>query len=117
MEKDDEIIARIMKEETSEYIMDDGFSAGVIKSLPKRRMTPETRRTVLILSCTAVGCVIAMSAMWNDLSHIAAIYGKLMAFVNGMGAIGILYVAAFSVTLSVVLLLAALGIARQENMR
>jgi hypothetical protein len=76
MKNDDEIIAEIMKEGVSEYIADDGFTAGVVKSLPKRWMSPSARRMTLVISSATVGCVLAGGLAWPTIAGLAARLGN-----------------------------------------
>ena len=71
MNNEDEILSKFMKEDAG-YIMDDGFTQSVMKTLPRGRMSPSRRRTVLVIGAATLGCSISAFLISPDLPSICA---------------------------------------------
>ena len=98
-----------MKNEALEYIGDDGFTAGVVRSLPKRRVHPATRRMLLILSFCIVGYTIVVGMAWSDIVQFATWLGKMHMMFN----LSTMFAVSFG--LAVILGAAAFCFAKKES--
>jgi hypothetical protein len=117
MDKDDEIISRIMKAESSEYIVDDGFTAGVVKSLPKRKMMHVSRRTLLLALFSMVGFVVAGIFAWDGIVDLAVKTGKAVATVATTGNVGVLTIVTLSLAIAATLTALVWSFERTEDVR
>ena len=72
MNNEDEILSKFMKEDAPSYIMDDGFTQSVIQQLPRGRMSPSRRRTVLVIGAATLGCGISAFLISPELPSICA---------------------------------------------
>lgn len=59
MNNEDETLRKLMTGNGDNYLMDDGFTARVMESLPRKRAVSPARRTLLILAGTVAGCTLS----------------------------------------------------------
>ncbi len=72
MNIDDEILAKIMKECSSSYIDDAGFAKSVVGKLPRRRMSPATRRLLLVSGAALASTTLAVVLYAPALADLAS---------------------------------------------
>jgi hypothetical protein len=72
MNIDDEILAKIMKDCSSSYIDDAGFAKSVVGKLPRRRMSPATRRLLLVSGAALASTTLAVVLYAPALADLAS---------------------------------------------
>ena len=89
MDREDEILTKLVGENDMPYIDDNGFTQGVLHALPARRMSPAKRRTLLITSAALVGSLLAAVLAWPELTQFAENLPRVSAFLSHVTEAGI----------------------------
>jgi hypothetical protein len=72
MDKDDEILKKMLGEDEMPYLEDNGFTRAVMDSLPRRRASTTSRRTLIIIGGSFAGCAAFGALGWDGIRVLAA---------------------------------------------
>lgn len=79
MDNEDEKLARLLRENETPYIDDDGFSKRVLAALPPTRAARRSRRTAIILGSASLATVLWGLLSYDSLAQAAHEYTSMAA--------------------------------------
>ncbi len=71
MDKEDEILKKMLGEDEMPYLEDNGFTRAVMDSLPRRSSSTAIRRTLIVLGGALAGCAVFGALAWDGISSLA----------------------------------------------
>jgi hypothetical protein len=71
MDKEDEILKKMLEADGMPYLEDNGFTRAVMDSLPRRRASTASRRTLVVLCGALAGCAAFGALAWDGLRALA----------------------------------------------
>lgn len=85
MDKEDELLKRMLEEDEMPYLEDNGFTRAVMDALPPGRASTAMRRMWIVLGGTLAGCLTFGILAWDGIRVLAAeIVGKLPELAQSM---------------------------------